>query len=49
VRGGKFPEDKHTVKIREGEYPKPDLFFPGHDIQLMEKFPKVAEDITRLA
>jgi len=27
----------------------PDLLFPGHDIKLMENFPRVAEDITRLA
>jgi hypothetical protein len=26
----------------------PDLLFPGHDIKLMENFPKVAEGITRL-
>ena len=27
----------------------PDLLFPGHDLALMAKYPKVAEDITRLA
>ncbi len=26
-----------------------DLIFPGHDIKLMEDYPKVAEDVTRLA
>lgn len=26
-----------------------DLIFPGHDVMMLEQFPKVAEDITRLA
>ncbi len=27
----------------------PELLFPGHDLGLMEDFPRVAEDVTRLA
>jgi glyoxylase-like metal-dependent hydrolase (beta-lactamase superfamily II) len=27
----------------------PELLFPGHDLGLMEQYPKVAEDVTRLA
>jgi hypothetical protein len=26
-----------------------DLLFPGHDVKMLTQFPKVAEDITRLA
>jgi len=26
-----------------------DLIFPGHDVMMLEQFPKVAEDVTRLA
>jgi hypothetical protein len=26
-----------------------DLIFPGHDTALLENYPKVAEDVTRLA
>ena len=39
---------KSYDKVR-AEAASADLLFPGHDIQLMEKFPKVTEDITRLA
>lgn len=39
---------KSYDKIR-AKASSPELLFPGHDIRLMENFPKVAEDITRLA
>ena len=26
-----------------------DLIFPGHDVKMLNDFPKVAEDVTRLA
>jgi len=36
--------DKAKAKVSS-----PDLLFPGHDLALMENYPKVAEDVTRLA
>ena len=35
--------DKVRAKVSS-----PDLLFPGHDIALLEKYPKVAEDVSRL-
>ena len=26
-----------------------DLIFPGHDVKMLTDYPKVAEDVTRLA
>ncbi len=34
-------------KLRE-RVSSSDLFFPGHDRLLLENYPEVAEDITRL-
>ena len=36
--------DKVKAKVSS-----PDLLFPGHDLALMENYPKVAEDVTRIA
>jgi glyoxylase-like metal-dependent hydrolase (beta-lactamase superfamily II) len=36
--------DKAKAKVSS-----PDLLFPGHDLALMENYPKVAEDVTRIA
>jgi len=36
--------DKVKTKVSS-----PDLLFPGHDLALMENYPKVAEDVTRIA
>jgi glyoxylase-like metal-dependent hydrolase (beta-lactamase superfamily II) len=39
---------KSYDKIR-AKVSSPDLLFPGHDLALLENYPKVAEDVSRLA
>jgi glyoxylase-like metal-dependent hydrolase (beta-lactamase superfamily II) len=38
-----------TYDMLRARIASPDLFFPGHDVELSTRFPSVAEDITRLA
>jgi hypothetical protein len=35
--------DKIKAKVSS-----PDLLFPGHDLALLENYPRVAEDVSRL-
>jgi len=36
------------ARLRNKVKGNPSMLFPGHDIDMLEKYPKVAEDVTQL-